>query len=153
MPRSYDLRALRFSAKPGLTVSEEESFYPNADIVWRGDPVGPRIAQIESMFQAAVARNQSVLTGSRTVDVVVTLVRFHGVTERTRTTLGGVYNIVFELSVRDAGSGAVIEPPRLVVANLNAPGGATGMVLGDEGQTQRARVISFLTGILRQELV
>lgn len=152
MRRSYDLQRLRFSALPGLVVSEDESFYPNADIVWRGDPVGPRIPQIAAMFQTAADRNQSVLTGEIPVDVAITLVRFHGVTDRTRLTVGGVYNIVFNMAVLNARTGAIIEPSRRVVGNLSAPGGTAGLMLGDQGLTQKVRVTDFLTGLLRQQL-
>ena len=153
MMRSYDLRDLRFGAKADIVVSEEDSFYPNADVVWRGDPRGPRVPQIGAMFQTAVTRNQSILNGTTPVDLVVTLLRFHGVTEKTRRTVGGVYNIVFEMTVVDARSGAVIEPPRRIVGNLDAPGGARAQALVDNGQTEKVRVTDFLTGLLRQELV
>lgn len=152
MQRSYDLRELRFAAREGLIVSEENSFYPMADIVWRGDPPGPRLAQIETMFQEAARRSQPVLNGSTPVVVDVVLIRFHGVTTRTRTTVGGVYNVIFDLSVRDAQTGAIIEPPRRVVGNLSAPGGARAAALIDAGQTERVRVTDFLTALLRQQL-
>ena len=152
MTRSYDLRELRFSAREGLVVSEANNFYPTVDIVWRGDPAGPRIPQIGAMFQEAARRNRSVLNGSTPVIVDITLIRFHGVTDRTRSSIGGVYNIIFELSVRDARTGAVIEPPRRVVGNLSAPGGAQAREQDRIGQTQKVRVTDFLTGLLRQQL-
>jgi hypothetical protein len=153
MQRSYDLQQLRFTAREGLVVSEDNSFYPQADIVWRGDPLGPRIPQIGAMFQEAARRNQTVLNGSTPVVVDIVLIRFHGVTTRTRTSVGGVYNIIFELSVRDARSGAIIEPPRRVVGNLSAPGGSRASALIAAGQTERVRVTDFLTALLRQQLV
>ena len=153
MARSYDIQRLRFATLPDLTVSEDESYYPQADIVWRGDPPGPRIAQIQSMFQAAFDRNQSVLAGTTPVDIDITLVRFHGVTDLTRLTIGGVYNVIFDMTVIHADTGAVIEPQRRVQGDLPAPGGARGQALLREGQTQRVRVTDFLTGLLRQQLV
>jgi len=153
LQRSYDIRSLRFAVQPDLVVSEEESFYPQADIVWRGDERGPRVPQIASMFQTAFDRNQTVLTGNTPVDVGITLVRFHGVTDRTRLSVGGIYNIEFDLTVFDARTGAVIEPPRRVKGDLNAPGGRRGQDLINQGQTQRVRVTDFLTGLLRQQLV
>ena len=152
MVRSYDLQGLRFSAREGLVVSEENSLYPQADIVWRGDRLGPRVPQIGSMFQEAARRNEAVLNGSTPVIVDVVLIRFHGVTQRTRSTVGGVYNVIFQLSVRDARSGAIIEPPRRVVGNLSAPGGSRARALDEAGQTERVRVTDFLTGLLRQQL-
>jgi hypothetical protein len=145
MSRSYDVRQLRFAAQPGLTVSEAESFYPDADIVWRGDPVGPRIPQIKSMFEEAVVRNRTILRGDTPIDLAITLVRFHGVSDRTRLSVGGIYNIVFDMTVLDARSGTVIEPTRRVSGNLSSRG------LGD--RPQRQSVTDFITGLLRQQLV
>ena len=153
MLRSYDIQTLRFGAIPDIAVSEQESYYPQADVVWRGDPRGPRVAQIGEMFQAAFDRNQSIFNGTTPVDIQVTLVRFHGVTDLTRLTVGGVYNIIFDMTVFDARSGAIIEPPRRIEGDLNAPGGARGRALIESGQTQKVRVTDFLTGLLRQQLV
>ncbi|MFT7147780.1 MAG: hypothetical protein ACJASZ_002666 [Yoonia sp.] len=105
------------------------------------------------MFQTAVTRNQGILNGTTPVDLVITLVRFHGVTEKTRRTVGGVYNIIFDMTVVDARDGTVIEPTRRIAGNLNAPGGARGQALVNNGQTEKVRVTDFLTGLLRQELV
>ena len=89
MVRSYDLRQLRFTAREGLVVSEATNFYPPADVVWRGDPMGPRIPQIASMFEAAAERNKAGLNGEVPVVVDVELIRFHGVTELTGQRLAG----------------------------------------------------------------
>lgn len=153
MDRSYDLREFRFQAPSDLKVSESESYYPTADVVWRGDPQGPRVSQIRDMFEYAVDRNRGVVVGRRPIDLEVALVRFHGVTNRTRYSVGGVYNIVFDLTVRDAMTGAVIEPTRRVVGNLDAPGGEEAVRLEQSGQTEKVRVRDFLTGFLRSQLV
>lgn len=150
--RSYQLADLSFSAPADLEVSESNGYYPFADVVWRGDRRGPRIPQIAAMFETAFARNAQTLRGSQRVVVAVQLERFHGVTDRTRYSVGGVYNIIFLMTVRDAASGAVIEPTRRVVANLDAPGGSTAVDLEQSGQTQKVRVVDFLTQVLRREL-
>ncbi|PJI92106.1 hypothetical protein BC777_0950 [Yoonia maricola] len=151
--RSYALQGFNFDAKAGLRVAESESYYPNADVVWRGDPIGPRIPQIAAMFEEAAARNRTLLDGSFPVDVDVTLTRFHGVTNRTRYTVGGVYNVVFDMTIRRAGSDEVIEPTRRVAGNLDAPGGERALRLEEAGQTQKVRVTDFLTELLRAQLV
>ena len=153
MDRSYALRGFNFDVSPDLRISESETFYPNADIVWRGDPIGPRIPQIAAMFEEAARRNRAVLDGSFPVDVDVTLIRFHGVTNRTRYTFGGVYNVVFEMTVRRAGSDEVIEPRRRVAGDLDAPGGDRAAALDQAGQTQKVRVTDFLTSLLRAQLI
>ncbi|WP_296425067.1 DUF6778 family protein [Yoonia sp.] len=151
--RSYALQGITFTASPDLRVSESDGFYPRTDVVWRGDPLGPRIAQIAALFETAAARNRAVLNGDVPVVADITLLRFHGVTNRTRSTVGGVYNIIFMMTVRDARSGAVIEPARRIVANLRAPGGREAIKLDDTGQTEKVRVTDFLTSVLRSELL
>jgi hypothetical protein len=152
IPRSYELVSFNFSAEPGITVSEAAGLYPSADVVWRGDPFGNRITQIESMFREAAQRNFNNMGGSQRVVLDVTLVRFHGVTERTQFSFGGVHNIVFMMAVRDAATGAVIEGPRRVVANLDQPGGQAAVDLENSGQTQRVRVVNHLASVIRSEL-
>ena len=150
--RSYDVAAFQFVASPNLSVSEGDGFYPFADIVWRGDPPGDRTAQIAAMFETAIARNDGVLVGDTPVAVRVQLIRFHGVTEKTRFSVGGNYNIVFDMTVSDARTGAVIEPTRRVVGNLDAPGGSTAARLERDGQTEKVRVTGYLTSLLRAQL-
>ena len=150
--RSYDLVDFTFFAPDVLSVSESVEFYPFADVVWRGDPIGPRVPQIGAIFATAAEQSKETLTGDVPVAVDVALVRFHGVTDRTRYSVGGVYNIVFALTVLDARTGAVLEPTRRVVANLRAPGGATAVALELEGQTQKVRVTDFLATVLIEEL-
>jgi len=153
MERSYRLNAFNFEAQEGLQISESESFYPNADVVWRGDPIGPRIPQIAAMFEEAATRNRAFIDGRFPVDVYLTLVRFHGVTNRTRYTVGGVYNVIFDLTIKSAATGDVIEPTRRIVGNLDAPGGERAALLDRAGQTQRVRVTDFLTSLLRAQLL
>ena len=153
MDRSYSLQGLNFSALAGLTVSEDVGYYPSADVVWRGDAPGDRIAQIGSMFETAAQRNRGVIQGRQPVVVDVELVRFHGLTEKTRATVGGVYNIVFNFTVRDARTGEVIEPKRRIVADLPGPGGSQAFALEHQGRTERVQVTEFLTSILRRELI
>jgi hypothetical protein len=150
--RSYDLVSFTFFAPEDIAVSESQEFYPFADVVWRGDPIGARVPQIAAMFETAAARTGTAMTGNMPVAVDVALVRFHGVTDRTRYSVGGVYNIVFELTVLDARTGAVMEPTRRVAANLDAPGGARAVALEQNGQTQKVRITDFLASVLLTEL-
>ncbi len=150
--RSYAIEDMTFSTFEDLTVSEANSYYPNADVVWRGDPVGNRIEQVAAMFRTATTRNQDRLEGDLPVIVDFQLVRFHGVTERTRFSVGGVYNIVFNMSVRNALTGEIIEEPRLIEADLSAPGGIAALMQEQRGQTEKVRVTDFLTQVFSDEL-
>ncbi len=150
--RDYVVEDVTFTASNELRVSEGNSYYPNADVVWRGDPVGNRIDQIAAIFETATKRNDTKLDGNIPVIVDYELVRFHGVTERTRFSVGGVYNIEFMLSVRNALTGEIIEAPRRIEADLSAPGGIAALMLEQRGQTEKVRVTDFLTQVFADEL-
>ena len=150
--RSYTIEDMTFAAPENMRVSESNSYYPSADVVWRGDPIGDRVEQIAAIFQTATLRNQENLNGDIPVIVNFELVRFHGVTERTRYSIGGVYNIVFNMSVRNAVTGEIIEEPRLIKADLSAPGGIAALMQEQRGQTEKVRVTDFLTQVFKDEL-
>lgn len=151
--RDYRLAELNFAAMAGVTISEENNLYPQADIVWHGDVPGDRIAQIGALFHAAAARNMAgTINGIKPVTVEITLVRFHGLTRRARFSTGGVYHIVFDMTLRDYRSGAVIEPARRIVTNLEAWGGNANARRDAQGVTEKARVADFLTSVLADQL-
>ena len=113
--RSYALQDVQVIMPASLRISEGAGYYPNADVVWRGDPIGDRAQQITAMFETAGDRVSAGLTGDVPVIAVVTLLRFHGLTERTRYSVGGVYSIEFTLEIRNAQTGTVIEPAILAI--------------------------------------
>lgn len=150
--RSYTVEDVRAVVPETLKVSEANVYYPMADIVWRGDAYGDRHDQIADMFEVAAARQAETLQGDIPVVAEIVLSRFHGVTQKTRYSVGGIYNIVFTLTVRNAETGAIIEGPRLIEANLPAPGGRAAIALDEIGQTERVRVTDFLAMVLAREL-
>jgi hypothetical protein len=150
--RDYQLTGVTFAAQDGLTVSEGATLFPVADIVWRGDPPGPRIPQIGAMFRVAGNQAMTMIQGHRPVIVDIVLTRFHGQTERTQASIGGTYDIQFLMTVRDGQTGAVLQPQRLVVAVLPEPGGSAFFQLMQSGQTPKVRVTSFLAQTLRAQL-
>ena len=135
-----------------LKVSESNVYYPRGDIVWRGDPIGDRYEQIEAIFQSAAYNGTKDMVGERAVVVDLQLVRFHSVSERTRATVGGVHNMHFFMTVRDAETGALIRAPRNIVADLPAYGGNEAIKAERRGQTQKVRVTGYLAQVIRQEL-
>ncbi len=150
--RSYRLSNVVLDAPEGLTVSEANGFYPIADVVWRGDPVGNRVEQVMAMFDTAMTRADDELNGEVPVIVEITLDRFHGVTERTRFSVGGVYDINFDLTVIHAETGEVLEPTRRIMGELAAPGGAAALLDEQRGQTEKVRVTDYLSYLLKDEL-
>ena len=151
--RDYDVVAVNVTVPEELDVSEGNNYYPFADIVWRGDPIGDRYAQIAAIFEEAASRGVLQSEGARPVIADIEVVRFHGVTERTRYSVGGNYNIVFDLAITDALSGEIVEAERRVAGNLPAPGGEAAVRLEQNGQTEKVRVLDFLTLLLQEEIV
>lgn len=150
--RDYNLHSIRFAVPADLKVSEANSYYPIADIVWRGDPLGDRPEQISAIFQSAILSAGEGLSGSVPVTVDVELARFHSLTERTRYTVGGVHSIKFDLTIRHAETGQVIEPTRRIDADLAALGGQAAVQADNNGQGQKVRILTHLTSLFFREL-
>jgi hypothetical protein len=99
--RNYSLHSIRFAVPADMTVSEANSYYPIADIVWWGDPMGNRSQQINEIFQTSIRAAGQDMNGSIPVTVDVELARFHSLTERTRFSVGGV-NFLLVVSIRSS---------------------------------------------------
>ncbi len=144
--------AINVTAPRSLKVSEANVYYPRADIVWRGDAMGDRHQQIESIFKTAFAAGTRDMQGATDVVLDVQILRFHSVTEKTRYSVGGVHNMRFRLTVRDAATGATVIPTREVEANLKAFGGSQAIAAERRGETQKVRVTGYLAQVIRDEL-
>lgn len=135
-----------------LTVSEANRYLPSGDIVWRGDPIGDRHAQVASIFYDATKRGTAALDGAIPVALDIEVARFHALTEKARYTIGGVHNINFILTLRHAETGAVLGEPRRIRADLDAFGGKEALAADARGQTQKVRISDHLAEVIRQEL-
>ena len=135
-----------------LRVSEAEVFYPIADIVWRGDPRGDRYAQVQAIYDRAVAAAIPPLNHGLPVVAEIVVTRFHCVTDKTRYTFGGVHSLTFTLTIRDAASGAVLSGPRKVKADVAAHGGQKAIADDMAGLTQKQIVTERLASVIRGEL-
>jgi hypothetical protein len=148
----YQVAGVSISVPESLRVSEANVFYPIADIVWRGEPRGERHMQVKNIFAEAVGRATAGMTSGRAVLVEVVVTRFHCLTEKTRYTVGGTHSLHFNLTLRDAATGAVIEGPRAIIADVKASGGAIAVAEEAQGLTQRVVVVNRLAEVLRYEL-
>ncbi len=149
---AYNVRGLRVVAPDTLTVSEANSYLPAGDIVWRGDPFGERYLQVATIFFEALKRGTSGLHGAHGINVNIEIVRFHALTNRARYTVGGVHRISFILTLRDAKTGALIEEPRLIRADLKAFGGGRALAAERRGQTQKVRITDHLAAVIQREI-
>jgi len=148
----YDVREINVTVPRELSVSEANMFYPFADIVWRGEPRGDRHSQVHAIFMESFGLGTGHMKSGPAVVVDAEVTRFHSLTEKTRFTVGGVHSIRFNLTVRDAQTGAVIDGPRLVVADVAAAGGSRALAEDQAGRTQRVVIVERLRGAIRQEL-
>ncbi|SLN12963.1 hypothetical protein PSA7680_00231 [Pseudoruegeria aquimaris] len=150
--RDYNVVDLRVTVPRDLKVSEANSYYPRADIVWRGDAYGDRYQQVAAIFEEGMTRGAAAFKGSRDVIVDIRVTRFHSLTEKTRYTIGGTHSIKFEMTVRDAKTGEVIEGPRRVSADLDGYGGQRAIEAERAGQTQKVRITDHLAREIQRQL-
>lgn len=148
----YDVKAVNVLVPHTLKVSEANTFRPSADIVWRGDLPGDRYAQVKAIFDAASARSTATMHTGEPVVVDLEVVRFHCLTEKTRYTVGGVHSMHFLMTVRDASTGAVVQGPRLIVADVKGAGGSRAIAEEEAGRTQKVVVTDRLAEVIRREL-
>lgn len=150
--REFDIQAVRVTVPRNLRVSEADVYYPIADIVWRGEPRGDRHAQVQAIFDEAMARGTRGLDSGPDAVVDITVQRFHALTEKTRYTFGGVHSLKYELTVRDARTGEVLDGPRRVNADVKASGGLRALAEEQAGRTQRVVIVEDLARSIRTEL-
>lgn len=150
--RSYDVQDIRIAFPGDLRISESNGFYPIADIVWRGDPIGDRRQQIGEIMMTAFTAGTEQMEGDTPVVLDITVRRFHSLTERTRYSVGGVHSIFFDLTVRHAETGVILEEPRRIDASFPALGGQAAIRAENAGQTQKVRITDHLTYLIGNEL-
>lgn len=148
----YHVRDMRVEVPRDLVVSEARLFHPVADIVWRAEPRGDRHAQVQQIVAESFGFGTAGMRQGPDAIVEARVRRFRTVTGTTRLTPGGVHSIRFDLTVKDAKTGAILEGPRLVVADVKAQGGGRAMAEGQAGGMQRAVIVEALSEVIRREL-
>lgn len=133
-----------------LTVTEDNSFAPNADIVWREELVGDRYQQVDAIITEAAQRGASRLRSGRGVILQIDLQTFHALSQRARSRLNssGVHNVTFVARILDARSGAPLTPDSLIQADLLAFVGDQAIKAERQGQTQRVRIINHVSKVI-----
>lgn len=150
---ALDIQAVSVQVPDTLKVSEANSYYPGGDIVWRGEPMGDRRAQVRAMFEEAMTRGTDRMTNGIPVRLDVQVLRFHALTEKARYSFGGVHDLSFALTLRDPATGAALMPTRRIDADLKAFGGNAAIAADQRGETQKVRITDHLAGVIRQELM
>jgi hypothetical protein len=148
----YSVSSVEVIVPETLVVSEANQFYPKADIVWRGDPPGDRLAQVKSILEEGLGVGASTLKQGPSVVVSVQLERFHALTEKARYSVGGVHDVVFLLTVKDVKTGVVLEGPRRVEIAIRAAGNDMAIAEDEAGRTQKVVIVEGVAEALRREL-
>jgi hypothetical protein len=144
--RAWRLADVRVDVPRSLSVSEAKSLLPNADMVWREDPLGDRYAQVGAIVEAGVRRGAAGLRGSRPVVIDVTVTRFHALTfeAEQRGQNWGVHNIQFTARISDARTGEVLVPATEIRAELPALSGDQMRAERAKGVTQKSMITSHV---------
>lgn len=142
----WKVSAINVNVPSSLSVSEANSYAPNADIVWRGEPRGDRRQQVGAIIKDAFENGTKTLTSGHPVVMDVQLNEFHALTEKIRYSSyhAGVHNISFNVSVRDAKTGAVLLPPQTIQSDLTGYTGFQAIQMEQQGQTQKVRITNHV---------
>jgi len=149
---SYSLESFDVLVPTTLKVSEANLYYPNGDIVWRGDAPGNRYEQVKAIFDESVRLGAYPLDGAMPVRVEIEVTRFHGLTEKTRYTVGGIHSIEFVMTIIEPESGTVLRGPKPIKASLVGYGGQMAIEAESRGLTQKYRITQHLARVVRDEL-
>lgn len=144
--RSWRLAEVRVTVPRSLTVSEAKTLLPNADIVWREDPMGDRYDQVGKIVQNAVLRGAQGLRGGRPVIIDITVTRFHALTFEAELSNNnwGVHNIKFVAQVLDAATGEVLLAPTNIRSELPAYSGEQMRAARRKGITQKSMITNHV---------
>lgn len=133
-----------------LTVSNNNTFAPQADVVWHAEPFGDRRAQVAAVLDEGLTRGTRPLRGERPVTMAARILTFHGVTpSAVARAPAAVHNIRFVLSVFDAETGEPLIENQSISADLEANVGAAAIAAAINRQSQRERVIEHLASVTR----
>lgn len=146
--RGWNVVGISVNVPEELTVSDENSFVPVADIVWHGDPMGDRKAQVAAIVREGIARGADGLNGATPVNFNVQVTEFHGVSPISREKApSAVHNISYLIQVTDARTGELIAAPTEIKADLEAYTGFRAIEATIQGQTQKVRVTEHIEAV------
>ncbi|PTQ74925.1 DUF6778 family protein [Celeribacter persicus] len=148
--RGWNVSSLSVNVPKELTVSEANVYAPNADIVWREDPLGDRHEQVRSIVTVAAKRGVAGLSGRTPVKLTITVHEFHALSDITRYQLShsGVHNIRFSIAVHDARSGKLLAYEEGVKADLIAFTGQQAREAEKLGLTQKVRITDHIAKVI-----
>ena len=145
----FYVRQVKVNVPESLKVSEANLYLPRADIVWREDPYGDRRAQVRRIIEMAASQAVIGMEGAAPVIMEIDLKRFHALSQKARATVGGRHSIDFDVTLRNAETGAVVVDTFPVNIRLKAYGGQKAIEAEMRGETQKLRISREITSVLR----
>ncbi|MEE9454045.1 MAG: DUF6778 family protein [Paracoccaceae bacterium] len=147
---SWRLANVQVIVPESLTTSEQNSYAPEADIVWHGDVygAGSRQQQVAAILKNGITDAASRLSGATPVIIQATLLQFHALTPKARVRVGGIHNVDFTLRIINANTGAVLVEQARIEADEFAYAGAAAVGAEALGQTQKVRIRNRINLVL-----
>jgi hypothetical protein len=146
--KAWRVRDVAVTLPDDLTTTEDNSYAPNADIVWHGDPDGDRKEQVTAIMETGIANGAKTLRGNTPVVLAVTLQEFHALTPLARARApSAVHNITYTIQVIDARTGEPLTEPDLIRADLEAHVGFEAFEAFQQGETQKVRITRHLAEV------
>jgi hypothetical protein len=148
--KNWNVRRVQVIVPESLTVSDANTYAPNADIVWHGDLSGDRRKQVADILRQGLAAGATSLDGPRAVAISARLEHFHAVTPAAVARApAAVHNIAYVIQVFDNQTGDPITQPERIEADLEAYVGSAAITAAIQGQTQRVRIIDHIANVTR----
>lgn len=148
----YEVVDVQVAVPSYLVVSEADVYLPQADIVWREDPLGDRHDQVRTIMTDALTKGTNALVGPRKVVMAARINMFHALTEKARNTVGGKHNVQFDYVLLDAETRQPVTTVQSMDASLKAFGGSKAYRAMRKGQTQKVRITNHVAGEIQAAL-
>jgi hypothetical protein len=152
VPSQFHVVEVQVMVPENLVVSEADVYVPQADIVWREDPLGDRKAQVKAIMENALRVGTAPLAGQREVIVAARLNTFHALSEKARNSVGGKQNINFDYVLLDATTRKPITTVQNIDASFSGYGGRKAYRAMRSGQTQKVRITDHVAVAIRNAL-
>lgn len=147
---SWHLKRVQIIVPETLTVSDANTYAPNADIVWHGDLGGNRREQVAGILRDGLREGGSSLSGQRGIALSARLEHFHAVTPAAVARApAAVHNIAYVIQVFDDETGEPLTPPERIEADLEAYVGSAAITAAIQGQSQRVRIVDHIANVTR----
>ncbi|MEL7151251.1 MAG: DUF6778 family protein [Pseudomonadota bacterium] len=150
LSKSWHVHNVRVTVPETLTVSDDNTYAPNADIVWHGEVGGDRREQVAAILRDGLTEATSSLSGPRGISVRAQLEHFHAVTPAAVARApAAVHNIAYVIQIFDDQTGEAITPPERIEADLEAFVGSAAITAAIQGQSQRVRIVDHIASVTR----